>query len=42
VFFKESDEVWSSKYGGGESLMWLILEDIIEGDEETVRIFMEF
>jgi len=36
-FFKEDDPIWSSVRGGGESIMWLILEGKLKGDEETIR-----
>ena len=42
VFFGESDRIWSSRYGGGEFLMRLIIEEVVDGDEKTVRDFMEF
>ena len=41
VYFEEPDPVWSSVYGGGEALMWLILEGKVKGDEESVRRWHE-
>ncbi len=36
VYFRETDPVWSSAYGGGEELMWLIATDKTEGGEEEI------
>lgn len=36
-YFKEPDPIWSAVYGGGEELLWLILKDCVEGDEESIR-----
>ena len=41
-YFKEPDPVWSSVYGGGESVLWLIVKGHLEGNEETVRRYMDF
>jgi hypothetical protein len=37
LYFKENDAIWSASYGGGESVMWLILKGKINGNEETIR-----
>lgn len=42
VYFQENDLFWSATYGGGEYLMWLIMQDMIEGDEGTIRKYMDF
>ncbi len=41
VYFKEPDPVWSSVYGGGEALMWLVLEGKVKGDENSIRRWHE-
>ena len=40
-YFEAPDSVWSSVYGGGESILWLIYNDMIEGNEDTVRDWIE-
>jgi len=40
VFFKELDISWNSSYGGGETLLYLILKEKVEGNEETVKNYM--
>ena len=37
VYFREPDPVWSAVYGGGERLMWLILEGKAKGGEEAIN-----
>lgn len=39
VYFEENDPVWSNIYGGGELLMWLIIKDKAEGNEESIKIW---
>jgi len=36
-YFKEDDPIWSNTYCGGESIMWLILYNKLEGNEETIK-----
>jgi hypothetical protein len=40
-YFETPDILWSSAYGGGESILWLIYQNKIEGDEETIKKWME-
>lgn len=40
VFFRERDDVWNAKYGGGETLLWLIVKGKMDGDENTVKAYM--
>jgi len=35
-YFKENDRIWSSSYGGGESLFWLILRQDLPLDELAI------
>jgi len=41
VYFKEPDPTWSAVYGGGEKLMWLIIKGFAEGNERTLKRWME-
>lgn len=45
IFFKKGDNVWSDIYAGGETLMWAIVFNRIEGqegkNEELVRNYMD-
>ena len=41
-FFKKPDPVWSGVYGGGEQLLWTIASGFLQGNEETIRKYMEF
>ena len=42
VYFEENDLFWNAVFGGGEYLMWLIMQDKIEGNEKTIRKYMDF
>ncbi len=42
VYFEATDPIWSSIYGGGELLMWLIIKGKTEGNEESIRRWHEF
>ena len=37
IYFQEPDAIWSSVYGGGEALMWLIIDRKVDGDEDSIR-----
>lgn len=41
VYFKEPDPTWSAVYGGGEKLMWLIIRGYTQGNERTLKRWME-
>ncbi len=40
-YFKVPDRLWSSEYAGGESILWLIYHDRLEGDEDTVKAWID-
>lgn len=42
VYFQKNDLLWSATYAGGEYLMWLILDNHIDGNEYTIRNYMNF
>lgn len=39
-YFKEPDIYWSSVYGGGESIMYAILQDYLEGSEKEIKKYV--
>lgn len=39
-YFKEPDIYWSRVYGGGESIMYSILYDYLEGSEKEIKKYM--
>lgn len=45
VYFRERDDVWNARHGGGEWLMWLMLKGKIEGEkrknEEIVKSYVK-
>jgi hypothetical protein len=41
-YYKAPDRLWSSSYpGGGESILWLIYNDKLEGDEDTIEAWID-
>ncbi|MEM3473587.1 MAG: hypothetical protein QW735_03245 [archaeon] len=39
-YFKKPDIYWSKDYGGGESIMYAILHNYIEGSEKEIKKYM--
>ena len=37
VYFEETDPIWNNVYGGGELLMWLIIKNKAEGNEDSIK-----
>lgn len=40
-YFKAPDPIWSSDYGGGEDVLWLIYKDLLEGNENTIKAWID-